>query len=227
MKISTEQKKEIILRNFVSLMQQYGIEKVTLNDVAEKSGLTKSALYYYFNSKEALIIATYRYFRDKMNGKCEAMMKKAVNPAEKIKAYCDFSFSVVAKDDEMRALFEFSEDTAREVQKYVTTIPDLIREIKIDRDRELEILCGMISAYSGREKDDPRIVKVAITVSTMISGFLIMLFKIRKEETVSATEGPKMKFSGEILEKTTNEEFSAFIISGIDALIKTTFKDKN
>ncbi|MBR6243963.1 TetR family transcriptional regulator, partial [bacterium] len=45
MKISTEQKKEIILRNFVSLMQQYGIEKVTLNDVAEKSGLTKSALY--------------------------------------------------------------------------------------------------------------------------------------------------------------------------------------
>ena len=58
MKISTEQKKEIILRNFVSLMQQYGIEKVTLNDVAEKSGLTKSALYYYFNSKEALIIAT-------------------------------------------------------------------------------------------------------------------------------------------------------------------------
>ena len=54
-----------------------------------------------------------------------------------------------------------------------------------------------------------------------------MLFKIRKEETVSATEGPKMKFSGEILEKTTNEEFSAFIISGLDALIKTTFKDKN
>ena len=52
MKISTEEKKEMIIQNFVSLLQQYGIEKVTLNDVAEKSGLTKSALYYYFDSKE-------------------------------------------------------------------------------------------------------------------------------------------------------------------------------
>lgn len=227
MKISTEQKKEIILRNFVSLMQQYGIEKVTLNDVAEKSGLTKSALYYYFNSKEALIIATYRYFRDKMNGKCEAMMKKAVNPAEKIKAYCDFSFSVVAKDDEMRALFEFSEDTAREVEKYVLTIPDLIHEIKIDRDRNLENICGIVAEYTGKKNDDPRILKVSMALSTMISGFLIMLFKIRKEENITASEGPKMKFSGKILEKITQNEFSDFITSGLDALIKTTFKDKN
>ncbi len=39
MKISTEQKKEIILRNFVSLMQQYGIEKVTLNGTYEIGAL--------------------------------------------------------------------------------------------------------------------------------------------------------------------------------------------
>ena len=227
MKISTEQKKEIIIQNFASLLKQYGIERLTLSDVAEKSGLTKSALYYYFDSKEALIIATYRYFRSKMNEKFEAMMKKAKTPAEKIRVFCDFSFSVVAKDNNMRTLFEFSEDTAREVQKYVLTIPDLIHEIKIDRDRDLENICGIVAEYAGKKSDDPRILKVAMALSTMISGFLIMLFKMRKEENVSASEGPKMKFSGEILENMTENEFSDFITGGLDALIKTTFKDKN
>ena len=66
MKISTEEKKAMIIQNFVSLLKQYGIEKVTLNDVAEKSGLTKSALYYYFDSKETLMLASFKKYRAMM-----------------------------------------------------------------------------------------------------------------------------------------------------------------
>ena len=94
MKISTEEKKAMIIQNFVSLLKQYGIEKVTLNDVAEKSGLTKSALYYYFDSKETLMLASFKKYRAMMLERLDSTIKKAKNPKETIKLYCDFLFDL-------------------------------------------------------------------------------------------------------------------------------------
>jgi len=72
-----EGKKDIIIINFLSLVQQHGLSRVTLNDVAEKSGLTKSALYYYFESKEALVVEGYKLFRENFSEKFTPLVNEA------------------------------------------------------------------------------------------------------------------------------------------------------
>lgn len=61
--MSQEKKKEI-LHNAVDLFQKNGYEKVTVNDIAKASGISKNTFYYYFDSKESLILELFHPDQD-------------------------------------------------------------------------------------------------------------------------------------------------------------------
>lgn len=48
--------KERILNESLSLFLQKSFKEVTMNEIAEKTGLSKGAIYHYFDSKEQLFI---------------------------------------------------------------------------------------------------------------------------------------------------------------------------
>lgn len=50
-----EQKKESIRRAALELFQNYGFKKVSVNDIAERAGVSQVTIYNHFTSKEALI----------------------------------------------------------------------------------------------------------------------------------------------------------------------------
>lgn len=230
MKISTEEKKEKIIRNFVSLLQQYGIEKVTLNDVAEKSGLTKSALYYYFDSKEALMIASFRKYRTMMLGKLDSMLKKARDPKETIKFYCNFLFDL-PKDEDFARVMTFSDTVIAELAKYIVNVPEVTKEIVQSKKADLDQIALMIAKYAGVSENDPKTKKIALFFSTSCGETLKYLFKTGLGNLSSGTTNQDFcrleSEYKEIMKSLTKEDFSSFVTSGLDALIKTTFKDKN
>ncbi len=229
MKISSEEKKGLIIQNFVSLLQQYGIEKVTLNDVAEKSGLTKSALYYYFDSKEALMIASFRKYRTMMTGKLDSILKKAKNPKETIEFYCNFLFDL-PKDKDFARLMTFSDTVITELAKYIVSVPAVTNEIVQSRKNDFDHITLMIAKYAGRSENDPKIKKTALFFNMACGETLKCMFRMGYGE-LSGSANPEIcrmeTEYREIMKSLTREDFSAFIISGLDALIKTTFKDKN
>ncbi|HCB99653.1 MAG TPA: TetR/AcrR family transcriptional regulator [Ruminococcaceae bacterium] len=47
--------KEALLDTAIALFQQQGFENVTIDDICNKNGVTKTAFYYYFKSKDDLI----------------------------------------------------------------------------------------------------------------------------------------------------------------------------
>jgi AcrR family transcriptional regulator len=49
-----EQKKESIRRAALELFQTYGFKKVSVNDIAERAGVSQVTIYNHFGSKEAL-----------------------------------------------------------------------------------------------------------------------------------------------------------------------------
>ena len=49
-------KKKEIRKKAVALFQKNGYEKVTVNDIAKASGISKNTFYYYFDSKESIIL---------------------------------------------------------------------------------------------------------------------------------------------------------------------------
>lgn len=50
------EKKKEIRQKAVALFQKDGYEKVTVNDIAKASGISKNTFYYYFDSKESIIL---------------------------------------------------------------------------------------------------------------------------------------------------------------------------
>ena len=62
--------KEKIIRAAIELFLMKGFENVSLNQVAEKVGISKPAIYHHYKNKEALIYAIYDYFDEKMKIWC-------------------------------------------------------------------------------------------------------------------------------------------------------------
>ncbi|MFX0073779.1 MAG: TetR/AcrR family transcriptional regulator, partial [Candidatus Hermodarchaeota archaeon] len=52
----SENKKEQILSAASECFAKFGYKKTTLEDIAQKIGLNKASLYYYFKSKEEIFI---------------------------------------------------------------------------------------------------------------------------------------------------------------------------
>ncbi|MBO4710668.1 TetR/AcrR family transcriptional regulator [bacterium] len=230
MKISTEEKKAMIIQNFVSLLKQYGIEKVTLNDVAEKSGLTKSALYYYFDSKETLMIASFKKYRSTMLAKLDSILKKAKDPKEAIKLYCDFLFDL-PQDKDFARVMTFSDTVITELAKYIVNVPEVTSEIVRSKKADFDQVTLMIAKYAGVSESDPRTKKIALFFSASCGETLRYLFKTGLGNLSSGTANQDFcrleSEYKEIMHSLTKDDFSAFVISGLDALIKTTFENKN
>ena len=230
MKISTEEKKAMIIQNFVALLQQYGIEKVTLNDVAEKSGLTKSALYYYFDSKETLMLASFKKYRAMMLARLDSTLKKAKNPKETIKLYCDFLFDL-PQDKDFARLMNFSDNVIAELAKYIINVPAITSEIVQSKKADLDQVTLMIAKYAGVSESDPKIRKIALFFSASCGETLRYLFKTGMDNMTTGSSNQDFRRLEteykEIMNSLTKDDFSTFVISGLDALIKTTFENKN
>ena len=226
MKISTEEKKAMIIQNFVALLQQYGIEKVTLNDVAEKSGLTKSALYYYFDSKETLMLASFKKYRAMMLARLDSTLKKAKNPKETIKLYCDFLFDL-PQDKDFARLMSFSDNVIAELAKYIINVTAITSEIVQSKKADFDQVTLMVARYAGVSENDPKIRKIALFFSASCGETLKYIFQWNllgsTNQEISRVEAEYK----EILKSLTKDDFSTFVISGLDALIKTTFENKN
>ena len=50
-----EQKKKDILKAALSLFQQYGVQKVTISEIAKKANVSQVTIYNYFESKDNLL----------------------------------------------------------------------------------------------------------------------------------------------------------------------------
>lgn len=225
MKVSAEQKKEMIIQNFVSLIQQFGINRLTLNDVAEKSGLTKSALYYYFDSKETLMIATFNHFHDKMLAKFQAIAKNAETPKEVLLTYCRFYLSLT-DDDEFYGLMKYSEEVTNELAKYVVNTPEIAKAVLSSREQDLEGICQILADYAGVKSNDPRFVYILMIFQGFISGFTFSLLRENKDSSLLDALGINSRFSWKSLKEIPKEDICDFIITGLDTLIKKNFKDK-
>lgn len=69
------------------LYQQYGLQKVTMDDVAQAVGKSKSALYYYYKSKEEVFEAVIKSELHEIFALIAQAVQAAGTTQEKIQAY--------------------------------------------------------------------------------------------------------------------------------------------
>jgi AcrR family transcriptional regulator len=215
---TSEEKKEMIIMNFVSLIQQHGISRVTLNDVAEKSGLTKSALYYYFESKEALLIEGFEHFNKKIAEKLTPLIENAKTPKDILFIYCDFQFKVFFGGyEEFKPLMEISAEVFLEIQKYMFNSPDIAKKIMNHRDTELSWLNTVIAKYTGEDPEDEKTKKITLMFAGFLHSFVTMSCNITKQASALSSYSIISDFPWR-LDNIDNKDVFEFLIGGIDRL---------
>lgn len=73
-KVDREQRQSELLETAIEVFAERGYQATTMEEIAERAGVSKGMLYLYFKNKEALFGAVFRWFV-KMT---EAMMREAV-----------------------------------------------------------------------------------------------------------------------------------------------------
>jgi len=71
----TERNQERILQATLELFQAHGMKKTTVNDIAQKAGVSPATVYNHFSSKNDLVHATVRFFLDSTSADFREILK--------------------------------------------------------------------------------------------------------------------------------------------------------
>ncbi len=79
--------KDSIINAAQEIFSKYGYKKTTLDDIAQNIGKGKSALYYYFKSKEAIFKAVLEFEVGQLREQLVNALAKENNPQRKLRTY--------------------------------------------------------------------------------------------------------------------------------------------
>jgi len=103
---NTKNKKANILNEAIKLFAEKGYHNTTLDEVAKGLGVTKAALYYYFDNKAHIIRVIMRKHIDGMNQSVK-LVKSELSPKDKLREFIRSHIKNVTESaDETKMLFE-------------------------------------------------------------------------------------------------------------------------
>jgi len=93
-----EQTRQHIFERALDLFREKGFEATTMQEIAERAQVAKSAAYYYFPSKEAIIQAYYEQVQAAQERACDEAFDRARTLKERLKAAMDTKLDQVTSD---------------------------------------------------------------------------------------------------------------------------------
>ena len=169
-----DNKKELIMHSFLQLVARFGIAKVTMSDVAHELGLTKSAIYYYFASKEDLIVEAVNLSETERLEVLDAILKKTDSPKEHLTAHLNsigFSFSADAPTG-------ISDGVILEMEKFIWTSPAALNRIQELMNISEEHIADIIIKLKKGAIDKKAALTLSKTIGLMLKGYFLMRIRI-------------------------------------------------
>jgi AcrR family transcriptional regulator len=191
-------KKKAIMQMALELFDQYGFDKVTMTEIAEKAHVSKVSIYNFFESKDNLRRIIIKDMLDESTEKIKALIEKKQNFIEKIEEYIQirtwyfgkyslrFFFEAVESDPELRQyLNDFNTSSKQLLMAFIEKgkhsgafSPDV-------SDTAIEIFIDMIQTYLMHNKE----IRDRIEHNPELARELNMLFMdglIRGTDTLKA-----------------------------------------
>src|SRR5688572_4868122 len=75
--LKSEEKSSKILETALELFRTEGYDKSTMRDIAKAAGVATGAAYYYYPSKDAIVMSFYRRSAEEMQQKIEDSLRNA------------------------------------------------------------------------------------------------------------------------------------------------------
>src|SRR5882757_8593302 len=87
-----EETRSRILAGALRLFRERGFDETTMRDIAREAGVAIGAAYYYFDSKEALVMAFYGEASQTMHEQIEAALGRKIDLKARLRAVIDVKF---------------------------------------------------------------------------------------------------------------------------------------
>ncbi len=132
-----------ILDSALELFRLEGFDTATMRDVARKAGVATGAAYYYYPSKDAIVMAFYRRACEEMQPRIEAALQPRANLETRLRELIRVKLAYFAPDRGiLRALLRNGADPKHPLSPFSPQTSE-IREIDIAWFRRILIDCGM------------------------------------------------------------------------------------
>jgi AcrR family transcriptional regulator len=143
-----------ILEAALSVFRERGFEKATMREIATEAGVAVGAAYYYFDSKDALVMAFYERAQGEMHAEIEAALDNAKSLEDRLRAIISAKFDYFAPNrkllgalsahaDPEHPLSPFSVETAAIRNQDVASFERAVKDSKIK-------LPASVAPYLGR-----------------------------------------------------------------------------
>src|ERR1700676_2876419 len=131
-----------ILDSALTLFRQQGFDTATMRDIAEKAGVATGAAYYYYPSKDAIVMDFYRRSCAEMQPKIEAALERASGLETRLRELIRVKLAHFAPNRSvLRALLRNGADPRHPLSPFSPETRE-IRDIDIAWFRRILVNCG-------------------------------------------------------------------------------------
>ncbi|MVN74723.1 TetR family transcriptional regulator [Hymenobacter sp. HMF4947] len=139
-----DQIRESIILAAQQLFQQYGLHKVTMEDIARAMGKGKSSLYYYYKSKEEIFEAMLDREIDHVLAKVAEAVAQATTAEEKLYTFCLTRFEELGRKAALHSIL------VGEVMRDMEFVHHIRRQCRLREGELLKQILTMNSIAAGR-----------------------------------------------------------------------------
>jgi AcrR family transcriptional regulator len=93
-----EQTRKLIFESALDLFRSQGFDATTMNEVARHAGVAKSATYYYFPSKEAIVQTYYEVVQTEQERLCAEAFRESKDLKRRLRLALHSKFDLASKD---------------------------------------------------------------------------------------------------------------------------------
>src|SRR5271165_349675 len=139
-----------ILETALNLFRDRGFDETTMRDIASAAGVATGAAYYYFESKEALVMAFYEESNVAMHEQIEAALAKKTDLKSRLRAVVDVKFEYFAPNRKfLGALLRHAADPEHPLSPFS-------KETQAIRERDMLHFSGALEGSNLKLPDDIR-----------------------------------------------------------------------
>lgn len=138
-------RRTVILKVAATLFAEHGFDSVSINQIGDEAGITGPAIYRYFPSKEALLVAIYEHLYQRSSDGINEVLLEGLNGRDALVRLIDLQLHLAVEEREKVRIVEREErhlpvkeaaELQAEARKQVRVWTGFIREARPDLGRD-------------------------------------------------------------------------------------------
>jgi AcrR family transcriptional regulator len=143
----SEETRTRILEAALALFRKRGFEKTTMREIAQESGVALGAAYYYFDSKDALVMGFYERAQQELDPLLEDALAKTQGLEERLRAVIDVKLRYFAPNRKLMGALSAHIDPQHPLSPFS-------EETRAIRERDIAFLSAAVDGSKTRIPDD-------------------------------------------------------------------------